>query len=61
MLNRGDADEFHHAVEERKSHPRDPTFAAVPSVDVRRAMVVREDVDPGSSALGIKHTTHGID
>jgi hypothetical protein len=32
----------------------------VASVDVRRAMVVREDVDPGSCPFRNEYATHGI-
>jgi hypothetical protein len=40
---------------------RDPTFTAMPGVDMCRAMIVREDVDPGSCACRYEHTTHGIE
>jgi hypothetical protein len=47
VLGWGDADQFYHTVEVRKSHS---TFAAMPGVDMCRAMIVGEDVDPGSCA-----------
>jgi hypothetical protein len=33
----------------------------MPGVDMCRAMIVGEDVDPGSCARGYEHTTHGVD
>jgi hypothetical protein len=48
VLDWDDADELHRTAEVGESHARDPAFTAVASVDVRRAMVVREDVDPSS-------------
>jgi hypothetical protein len=52
---------FAKQVEVRKSHSRDPTFAAMPGVDMCRAMIVGEDVDPSACARRYTHTTHGID
>ena len=60
VLDRRDANQFHRTIEVRKSHSRDPTFAAVSRMDVCRAMIVREDIDPGSGARGNKHASHGI-
>jgi len=61
VLGRGDADQFYRTVELRKSHSRDPTFAAMAGVDMRRAMIVGEDVNPGSCALRDEHTTHELE
>jgi hypothetical protein len=61
VLGRGDADQFHRTVEVRKSLSRNPTFAAMACVDMCRAMIVGEDVNPGSCALRYEHTTHGIE
>jgi hypothetical protein len=44
-----------------ESHARDPAFAAVASVDVRWAMVVRKDVDPSSCPFRNEHTAHEIE
>jgi hypothetical protein len=61
VLGRGDADQFYRTVEVRKSHSRDPTLAAIAGVDMRRAMIVGEDVNPSPCALRYEHTTHGIE
>jgi hypothetical protein len=61
VLDQGDADQFYRTVEVRKSHSRDSTFAAMPGVDMRRAMIVGEDVDPGSCARRYEHATRVID
>jgi hypothetical protein len=61
VLDRGDADQFYRTFEVRKSHPRDPTFAAMPGVDMCRAMIVGKDVNPGSCARRYAHATHRID
>jgi hypothetical protein len=61
VFGRGDADQFCRTAEVRKSHSRDPTFAAMAGVDMCGAMIVGEDVDPGTSARRYAHTTHGID
>jgi hypothetical protein len=61
VLDRGDADQFYRTVEVRKSHSCEPIFTAMPGVDMCRAMIVGEDVDPGSCACRYAHTTHGID
>jgi hypothetical protein len=61
VLGRGDADQLYRTVEIRKSHSRNPSFAAMAGVDMCGAMIVGEDVDPGTSARRYAHTTHGID
>jgi hypothetical protein len=61
VLGWGDADQFYRTVEVRKSNSRNPTFAAMAGVDMCRAMIFGEDVDPGSCARRYAHTTHGIE
>jgi uncharacterized protein YPO0396 len=60
VFDRDDADEIHRTAEVGESHARDPAFASVASVDVRRAMVVRENVDPSSCPFRNEHAAHGI-
>src|ERR1700722_3037912 len=59
VLGRGEADQFYRTGGVKKRPSPAPTSAARAGVDMRRAMIVGEDVNPGSCALRDEHTTHG--
>jgi hypothetical protein len=39
-------------------HTRDPSFTAMPSMDMRRTVIVGKDVNRRTTALGNEHPAH---
>jgi hypothetical protein len=46
-------------IDVRESHTRNPALAAVPGMNVRRAVIVGEDIDHRSRGFGNEHPAHG--
>jgi hypothetical protein len=58
IRQRCDADQLDHGADVGKSHPRNPTLAAVPGVNVRWAVIVGKHVNHGPSGFGDEHPAH---